>query len=346
MAIKKQTLTHQYIQIDHTLKTPIYRQIERSVINEIKKGCIQIGEQLPSINAISEECVVSRETVVKAYKALRNKGIITSSPGKGYYFRSLKVEVELNVCLLFNKLSLHKKVIYDAIIQKIGKTVNVELFIYHNDFSIFKNLIESNLNKFTHFIIISHFYGVNRPINKVLEKIPVNKLVILDRKVKVTDQEYPAVYQNFSQDIYKAMVQAKAALLKYDRITLVYPDSSYHPVEIKKGFIAFCEEQRFKYQVKAKFECDASDIKEAFILLEDHDLVELLREAKDRKMELGKDIGVISYNENPLKEFIAGGITVMSTDFAKMGETAAQMMLEGRAEQVENPFYFIHRNSL
>lgn len=43
-------------------------------------------------------------------------------------------------------------------------------------------------------------------------------------------------------------------------------------------------------------------------------------------MKLGSDIGIIAYNDAPFKEILAGGITVLSTDFAKMGETTARMI--------------------
>ncbi|WP_185965281.1 hypothetical protein [Flavobacterium franklandianum] len=39
-----------------------------------------------------------------------------------------------------------------------------------------------------------------------------------------------------------------------------------------------------------------------------------------------KDVGVISYNETPLKALL--GITVISTDFKGMGEAAAKIILD------------------
>jgi DNA-binding LacI/PurR family transcriptional regulator len=59
---------------------------------------------------------------------------------------------------------------------------------------------------------------------------------------------------------------------------------------------------------------------------------------------LGKDIGVISYNDTPLKDLL--GITVISTDFQVMGETAAYMILKKKRETVKNVFRFIDRGSV
>jgi DNA-binding LacI/PurR family transcriptional regulator len=59
---------------------------------------------------------------------------------------------------------------------------------------------------------------------------------------------------------------------------------------------------------------------------------------------LGKDIGIISYNDTPLKELL--GITVISTDFNIMGETAASMILNNEKGEIKVPFNFIDRNSI
>ncbi len=336
----------QLIQVEDHLRTPKYRQIVRCLINAIKRGIVEVGQPIPSINAISEEFLLSRDTVVKAYNELRERGVIASKHGKGFYVISTEVEKEYNVFLLFNKLSAHKKTIYEAIVQTLGKEAKVDLYVYHNDFMTFKNQIESNLGQYTHYIIISHFYGVNRPVSEVLEQIQKEKLVILDRKVKGLQEQYPAVYQNFTEDIFRALKEALPRLKDYDRLNMVFPASSYHPDDIRLGFVNFCEETGIPYQVLPAFQYQETSSKEAYIVLEDADLVALLKTAKAYKLTLGKDIGVISYNENPLKEFIAGGITVMSTDFQKMGETAAQMVLKGKVEEVENPFMLIWRESL
>ena len=85
-------------------------------------------------------------------------------------------------------------------------------------------------------------------------------------------------------------------------------------------------------------------VRDAYILIEEADLVNLLKQIRDRKLVAGKDIGVISYNDTPLKELL--GITVISTDFNTMGETAAYMILKRKKEEVKNVFRFINRDSI
>jgi DNA-binding LacI/PurR family transcriptional regulator len=83
---------------------------------------------------------------------------------------------------------------------------------------------------------------------------------------------------------------------------------------------------------------------DAYVIIEEMDLVNLVKQIRDKKFVLGKDIGIISYNDTPLKDLL--GITVISTDFQVMGETAAYMILKKKKEVVKNVFSFINRNSI
>lgn len=84
--------------------------------------------------------------------------------------------------------------------------------------------------------------------------------------------------------------------------------------------------------------------KDIFVTIQERDLVNLVKQIRQNNLELGKDIGIISYNETPLKELL--GITVITTDFKAMAETAAYMILKNKREQVNNVFKFIERESL
>jgi DNA-binding LacI/PurR family transcriptional regulator len=85
---------------------------------------------------------------------------------------------------------------------------------------------------------------------------------------------------------------------------------------------------------------------EAFINLMEDDLVVLLEKIQKTDLRVGRDVGIISYNETPWKRFILDGITTISTDFRKMGEMAADLVLNNSKEHIEVPFALTLRNSL
>ena len=148
-------------------------------------------------------------------------------------------------------------------------------------------------------------------------------------------------------DIYEALQEGMERLRRYDNLILVYPTTSLYPYpqEILHGFQKFCKDFGFSFEVLDEIYPDMElHVRDAYILIEEADLVNLLKQIRDRKLVAGQDIGVISYNDTPLKELL--GITVISTDFETMGETAAYMILKRKKEVVKNVFRFINRDSI
>ena len=76
------------------------------------------------------------------------------------------------------------------------------------------------------------------------------------------------------------------------------------------------------------------------------DLVILIERLIALKLKIGKEVGVISYNETPLKRIILDGLTTISTDFKVLGTQAAELVLDNRREKIEVPFYLTLRKSL
>ena len=78
-------LMKDFFKIDTHKKTPKYIQIIEAVTNAIKQGKLKKGDAVFSINELSDEFLLSRDTVQKAYNLLRKKGVITAVKGKGFY---------------------------------------------------------------------------------------------------------------------------------------------------------------------------------------------------------------------------------------------------------------------
>ena len=84
---------------------------------------------------------------------------------------------------------------------------------------------------------------------------------------------------------------------------------------------------------------------DAFVVVDDRDLEFLVRYSIDHRLQPGTDMGIISYNETPLKGIVASGITTISTDFAQMGKTMAEMILNHLKLKLDNPFLMYRRES-
>ena len=335
-----------HIKINDYSNTPKYQQIYNSVVEGIENRDIKPGEKLPSIHELCAEFDVSKGTIERAYDLLKEKEIIEAVKGKGYYINYTPTGRNLKIFLLFNKLSIHKKIIYDSFVELLGPTVTIDFFIYNNDFRLFQDLIQRHAHNHTHYVIIGHFFNGGEKADELINSLPKHKLLILDKFLEGVTGEYASVVQNFEKDLYQALTDALPHLKKYTTLSILFPSYSYHPKAILNGFYTFCNEHGFQARVIQDIKNESIEPGQAYINLIEEDLVELIKKIKQTPYVVGQQVGILSYNDTPLKEFILDGITVMSTDFAEMGRTAARLLLNGSLEHVENPFRLIVRNSL
>jgi DNA-binding LacI/PurR family transcriptional regulator len=127
----------------------------------------------------------------------------------------------------------------------------------------------------------------------------------------------------------------------------VYPKNSFYPYpkDILKGFEKYCTQNNFKFEIIEEITNETKlENKSLFITIEESDLVNIVNKVKSSNYTLGSDIGVISYNDTPLKQLL--GITVLSTNFDIMGEVAAKMIVNNKKEKVKVPFQLIERESI
>lgn len=333
------------ISINPSDKVPKYKQIVQSVMRDIERGVLKKGDQLPSISELSIEYLLARDTVEKAYRELRTKGLIISVQGKGYYVQS-DSDKKLKILLIFNKLSSYKKIIYYSFLKALGDTAIVDLQVHHYSASRFQEIIEQNLGAYNYYVVMPHF---TQDLDKAdyletLKSIPKNELVLLDRDIPELTSNPLSIYQRFDKDIFEALENANDLLLKYSKIALVFPSDGNYPVEIVQGVRNFCINYHKKFEVKDTINDEILETKTSYIVVEENDLAELAKKVKQAGYTLGKEIGLISFNETTLKELL--GITVVSTDFETMGRTAASLLLNKQRIKVKNPFYMIRRGSL
>jgi len=337
---------YKVISVDELSATPKFMQLANSIIKGINDGYFEKGEMLPSLNELSFEFEISRDTAERAYKHLKNLGILGTIPGKGYFIQNTDTKKRLKIFLIFNKFSVHKKIIYDSLVKSLGRDVSVDFYIYNNDFLLFKKLLTNRKEDYDYIVIIAHFLEGADNVHEIINTIPKDKLILLDKKIPNITGDFGSVYENFEKDIFSALEKAKPQLLKYDTIKIIFPEYTYFPVEILKGFMRFCQEYAFKSKVVQVIGDEPIKKGEVYINLMEDDLVTLIEKVLSQKLKIGKDIGIISYNDTPLKKIILSGITTVSTDFQKMGEMTAKLILDKSKAQIEVPFNLTLRSSL
>lgn len=333
------------LHLNHKSKTPKYKQIVESIITDIERGILKKNDQLPSISEMSAHYDLARDTVEKAYRELRERGFIVSVQGKGYYVSGGN-DGKIRILLIFNKLSSYKRLIYYSFLQELGERAQVDLQVHHYNAKLFADIIERNLGKYNYYVVMPHFvHDLDKvDLDQVMKSIPREELVFLDKDYPALPGKYPAVFQDFQRDIFNALLSANELLQKYQQMVLVMPSDGNYPTEIARGFHNYCVNYKKTYRIIETATEEKLQAGMAYCVIEETDLAELIKKIRQTEWQLGKDIGLISFNDTTLKEVL--DITVITTDFGAMGRTAAQLLLEGRKEKVKNPFYLIQRGSL
>jgi DNA-binding transcriptional regulator YhcF (GntR family) len=331
-----------YIKIEPDSPIPKYKQIINSFHDAIDEKFLKKDQKIPSINELSQKFQLSRDTVLTAFNDLQARGIISSRPGKGYYVNKATIPQTHKIFLLFDKLTSYKEELYSSFKDELKRKGSVEIFFHNFNKNAFDSLIRDSIGNYTAYVVMPI---PSKSVADTLALIPKDKLYILDRGRRVYGQDFPSVCQAFKKDVFKALTSGRELLSKYKKLTLVFPSEGHAPGEIQRGFAEFCNKNNFKFEI-ADHPPVSIKKNEAYLVIDDNSLVTIVKQAQKKGYELGKEVGVISYNDTPLKSVVANGITTISTDFNAMGRSVVNLILNNKKDHIENPCNLIVRNSL
>lgn len=320
---------------------PKYKQIVASIEQAIINGNLKKGDKLPSVNAIRDKHSVSRDTVIKAFNELKARGISQSIAGKGSYILSEDINVNQKIFVLFDELNSFKEDLYNSFLRNLNQNTQVEIFFHHFNNDIFSKLIYDNIGSYNYYVIMpANLKGTHQ----VIEKLPKDKVYILDQ-MHTELQQYSGVYQNFEKDIVISLTKGLHLIKKYKKLILLFKKER-QPLSMLKGFQKFCNKNSLINETIDTLEDRILVKGEVYLIPDDKNLIRIIKKIKKSKLSLGENIGIISYNDTLLKEIVEGGITTISTDFNKMGERLAQLIINKEHKKIENSNNLIIRNSL
>lgn len=338
------------IKVDLISQIPVYKQLIQEVQNLVRAGDYKDGEFIPSMNELAKELEISKETVKKAYSILRENGTIQSSHGKGFYITN-NGESKTKILLIFDRISTYKQVLFSSFSANIVTRAEITIRLHNQDIDLFEHFIDENLDKFDYYLITPHFSllpEIQKKVIGILKRIPNRKLLLLDRYIEGLPGNFGCVYQDFETDIFDGLKQGLDTFRNYKKLNVISMHGSMYAQLIEKGIKKFCAEIHLNFEIHKKIDINKIQKQEVYLILNsqlDSELIELVQAAKAKGCIIGKDIGIISYNESPINEIILDGLTVFSTDFKQMGELAAKMILEKSWKKIKCNFRLIKRNT-
>lgn len=303
-------------------QTSKVNQLAALISQEISMGRYKQGDILPSINQLSHDYAVSRDTVFKAFMDLKERGLIDSAQGKGYYVAG-KLK---NVLLLLDEYSPFKYSLYNSFIRHLSINYKVDLLFHQYNERLFNTILRESFGKYNKYVVMNFD---NEKLSPLLYKFETSRLLLLDFG-KFDKKDYAYLCQDFDGSFYQALCQLKDSLKKYRKCVFLYPNESKHPQSSEEFFIRFCKDHEIEYAVIKDAERMQVQSGEAYIAIRQIDIVNIIKKSREEGICCGKDFGLIAYNDTPAYEVIDQGITALSVNWEDMGRKAAEFVLTGK----------------
>jgi DNA-binding transcriptional regulator YhcF (GntR family) len=317
-------------------------QFVQGIINAIDEKIAVTGTSLPSVNMMIRELGFARETVMKGYRELIGRGIVESKNRQGYFVANGDTEQTLKVALLMYLIDSFQEQFYKAFRKELGPNVHIDVFFHHGNMAIFETILHMIRGKYGMYVVAP----IPHPHTKeLLNMIPRTRLLMFDR-YEPLDGEFNHVTQEFAQASYAAFAELAESIKKFDEMIFFHTPGSLDPIEIIKSYKKFAKDYKINARILPHYIPGTVEKGKVYFTLSNAELWELLNDCNAAKLKPGKDVGILSHNDEPVKALVCGGITTYSTDFALMGKRAAQAIISREKIQETIPTRLVKRKTL
>ena len=315
-------------------------RIVQGVINAITEKVIGLDDVLPSVNSMIRELEFSRETIMKGYRELISRGLIESKNRLGYFVANDNTEQTMKVALLMYNLDTFEEQFYRNFRQQLGSGVDLNVFFHHGNIDIFETILLQSKGKYGMYVVAPIPHPRTR---ELLEAIPRSKFLMFDR-YEPLEGEFSHITQEFKQSSYNAFTALTEEIRQFDEMIFFHSPQSLEPKEIVTCFKKFLKDKGIKGRLLPEFIPGSVEKGKVYFTLDNFAMWAIMKECKEKKLKPGRDIGLLSHNDEPAKEIT--GITTYSTDFSLMGRMAGQAVMSREKVQLTIPTVLARRNTL
>lgn len=315
-------------------------RLVQGIINAIEEKVLVRDEMLPSLNEMIRELRFSRDTVVKGYQELINRGLVGSTRGRGYYVTNGNTGQTLQVALLMYNMDTFEEQFYRSFRAELGPNVHLNVFFHHGNIDVFDTILTQVKGKYGMYVVAP----IPHPRTKaLLEAIPRNRFLMVDRYEPI-DGEFNHITQEFAKSSYSIFMELAPVIREYDEMIFYHSTDSLDPKEIVGAFRKFLKDSKIKGRIVPEFKPGTIEKGKVYFTLDNFAIFAMLKECKAKKLKPGKDLGILSHNDEPAKELI--GITTYSADFSLMGKKAGEFIMHRKVVSETMPMVLWRRNTL
>jgi hypothetical protein len=156
--------------------------------------------------------------------------------------------------------------------------------------------------------------------------------------------DFNHITQEFGDSSYQVFTQLASRIKRFDEIIFYHSPRSLDPKEIVSSFKKFLKDFTVKGRIVNEYVPGSVVKGKVYFTLDNFALWQIMRDCKSLELVPGKDLGVLSSNDEPAKEII--GITTFSADFSNMGKLAGQAIVNKESISLTVPTILFERNTL
>jgi len=307
------------VNIETARKGLKYQQVVKAVIDDIECGVLSIGDRLPSINEACLDWFISKDSVKKAYETLSQLGLITSVYRKGYFISGKANRRFKRVLMITGQLTESVKQLHASIASQAGVGVLIDICIYNHHQDLLRELIENHIGNYHYFLMMPHLNGISPATIQCIKNLPNNKLILVGGQWKEVIRHGFQIDYGSESVLFDALEKKLSVLRKYNKLNLVLPNQDFCSADYIRAFKQFSTRYAFDFELIDELEDADIHLNEAYFVTDSADLIKLVDYSQINALTLGKDLGIVSFNENEYSRFLAGGISVISQPSAELG---------------------------
>jgi GntR family transcriptional regulator of arabinose operon len=327
-----------------------YQRVQEWILESLESGTFKPGDLLPSEGELCDLLSVGRNSVRTALNNLAHAGVVDTKKGVGTFCVGLRQNGTMTVGFV----SLYsQEYIFPRIVQGCNNALSKNG--YHlvlaesaEDTKVERDVLMKLWNRKVDGIILQPAYNGRDAMNlDVLREIQRSGIPIV-----LIDNHYPG--QQFNAVVMNDRAGGRMAASYlwqrgHRRIGIVYHQNYYPKVLRMEGAREFLREAdkvdedwvigyvrkktpgEIREQISEVFATAAAQgrpFPTALVCTNDQEAIELIRVAREYKLELPQDLSVVSFDNSALADLPDLPLTSINHPSQYMGATAASMLLE------------------
>ena len=166
--------------------------------------------------------------------------------------------------------------------------------------------------------------------NRITEQVNCNKVIVDDYQAAFNAVEH-LILNGYTKIAHLSGPQNLDLCQK--RLKGYLDALKKHKLPIQKEFILFGDLTDGQAKIFAKYLLDLPNPPDAVFAINDPTAIEVYKYAKEKKLNLPKQLGIVGFSNDPISEYLEPSLTTIKQPTREMGREIANMILE----QIKTP---------